>query len=125
MAYTLEDYKQAEAEAKQAKARFDEISMSMVEDLMGRNVKTEIDTALGIEWRVTVVASENISFDEDGLLKHLGKRAFARVANLKLDRKKLEAAVRDGSISPEVVSGYSVISRKSPYLRVTQYSGED
>lgn len=125
MAYTLEDWKQAEAEVEAAKARFDEINRAMVADLMDRGIKTEIDTAVGREWRVTVVAPEGISFDEDALLKTLGKRAFARVANLKLDRKKLEAAVRDGSISAELVSEHSVLSRKSPYIRVTEYSGED
>jgi hypothetical protein len=55
----------------------------------------------------------------------LGKRQFAKISDLKLNAKKLEAAVKDGVISAELVSSNSVISRSSPYLRVTDYSGED
>jgi hypothetical protein len=123
--YTYTDWLRAKNDLDAAKANFDEINYAMAKDMIENNVKTELDLVFGTEYQFTVVQSETMRFDEETLLKELGKRAFARIANLKLDKKKLEAAVRDGSIDADLVGRNTVISRNTPYIRHSEYRGED
>jgi len=126
MAHTLDDYFQAKALYDMAKAHLDGVVDEITKDMIQRTVKSELcERDDGSMYTVTVVQRETLKVDEVTLLQTLGKRQFAKVSDLKLNTKKLEAAVRDGVISAELVSDNSVVSRSSPYLRVTDYSGED
>jgi BMFP domain-containing protein YqiC len=126
MAHTLDDYLLAKAHLEHAKAYLEKVTAEISSDMLERSVKSELAaTAGGAQYTVTVVQRETLKVDEVMLLQTLGKRQFAKISDLKLNAKKLEAAVKDGVISAELVSSNSVISRSSPYLRVTDYSGED
>jgi len=118
--YTLADWQQAKSDADSAKERLDEITRSLAENMIDAGIKSDIEQVDGVDYKVTVVQKETMKFDENTLLKSLGKRAFSKVSNLKLDNKKLEAAIRDGSIDPELISRNTVISKSNPYLRVTE-----
>jgi hypothetical protein len=126
MAYTLDDYFQAKRLHDMAKAHLELVVEEIANDMTARSIKSELcDADDGSKHTVTLVQRETLKVDEVKLLQTLGKRQFAKVADLKLNTKKLEAAVRDGVISAETVSEHAVVTRSSPYLRVTDYSGED
>jgi hypothetical protein len=126
MAHTLDDYFQAKALYDMAKDHLDRVIEEIATDMVQRSVKSELcERDDGSKHTVTVVQRETLKVDEVTLLSVLGKRQFAKISDQKLNTKKLEAAVRDGVISAELVSDNSVVSRSNPYLRVTDYSGED
>lgn len=125
MTYTLEDWQDAKEDVDISKARLDEITLALSQQMLEEGLKSEIQTVKGVEYRVTVVQRETMKFDEDSLYQAMGKRAFSKISNLKLDSKKLEAAIKDGAISAELVSRNTVISKSNPFIRVSLYVGED
>lgn len=122
----LDDYLDAKAEYENAKERLDKLTAEIANDMINHSIKSEIwSTTNRGDFNVTVVQSETMKFDENSLLKEMGKRAFSRIANLKLDKKKLEAAINDGTVDAGLVARNAIISRNTPYIRVTEYRGED
>ena len=120
----VENYQEAERDLVLAQDRLDREKKAIVAYLQEAKQKTLIATVDKRDWRVTVVERETIKFDETVLYKSLGKRKFARIANLKLDRKLLEQAVAAGEIDMDLVSSCSVVSKSDPFIRVTDATGE-
>lgn len=104
---------QVEASIKEMES---ELTTTM-EALQRKSVSTK--TSLG-DFQATYVRSEKINVNEDGLRKHLGAKAFKSVADLKLNRKKLEAALEEGEIRHEDVSPYISSTHGAPYVRYTE-----
>jgi hypothetical protein len=120
----VEAYKVAEQDMKDAQEDLDTCKKAIVAYLQAAKQKTLIATAYERDWRVTVVERETIKFDEASLFKELGKRRFARVADLKLNKNLLEQAIASGEIDMDLVSACSVISKSDPFLRVTDATGD-
>lgn len=110
--------------ARNSKAQIDasikemesELTATM-EALQRKSVSTK--TNFG-DFQATYVRSEKINVNEDGLRKHLGAKVFKSVADLKLNRKKLEAALEEGEIKHEDVSPYVSSTHGAPYVRYTE-----
>lgn len=69
--------------------------------------------------KFTVVVTERTIIDEDGLKKGLGARTWNQFTIKKLDRKKLEQALQDGSVDPVLVAKHSSVKRDTPYIRIS------
>jgi hypothetical protein len=123
--FTYSDWLAAKEDLAWSKERFDKITDELAADMIERGTKSELDTVYGVDYQFTVVQSEVVKFDESTLLKELGKRAYSKIADLKLNKKKLEDAIKNGTVDADLVSRNAVISRNSPYLRVSNYTGED
>jgi hypothetical protein len=123
--FTYSDWVAAKEDLAWSKERFDKINSELAMDMLERGTKSELDTVYGVDYQFTVVQSETVKFDETTLLKALGKRAYSKVADLKLNKKKLEEAIKNGTVDADLVSRNAVISRNSPYIRHSAYTGED
>jgi hypothetical protein len=123
--FTYSDWLAAKEDLAWSKERFDKITDELAADMIERGTKSELDTVYGVDYQFTVVQSEVVKFDESTLLKELGKRAYSKIADLKLNKKKLEDAIKNGTVDADLVSRNAVISRNSPYIRHSPYTGED
>ena len=108
-------------DAEQAEALFREAQdelVSLMEKLDDRTVVVE-DELTGKTYSGTLVQSEVLEIDEAGLKKALGAKLWAKVTKQVLDKKKLEACVTTGDISPVIVAANSVEKARRPYVRFT------
>lgn len=116
----VEIYQNAENEAKAARARADEAQAAVTAFLRERSQKSLVATVHNQVYKVTLVERETIKFDEKTMLHDLGKRRFAKIAQLKLDRTLLEAAVAAGEISHEYLAKVSLVSKSKPYVTMSE-----
>ena len=121
----IAEWQQAKEEAAAAKERLDKITNEIASEMLLNETKSYVVLVDGHLQKVTVVQSETVKFDEDSLYKAMGKRQFDKIADLKLNKKKLEAAIRDGIVDPELVSRNAIISKSTPYIRVSDYTGDE
>lgn len=118
-------WQQAKEEAEAAKERLEKITSEIANEMLINEIKSDFVVINDSEYKVTVVQSETLKFDEQALYDALGKRGFSKIADLKLNKKKLEVAVRDGHVDPELVSRSTVIAKSSPYIRVSEHTDPD
>jgi hypothetical protein len=71
----------------------------------------------------TVVRAEYTEIDENSLADALGPQ-FLEVADLKLNRVKLDSAIRHRKVDPELVAKFTLVKEKRPYVRVTKIRDE-
>lgn len=114
----------AKATLDAAKERFDKITNDIAQHMLVEGVKTDLVHVHGSDYKVTVVQSETLKVDEDSLIKALGKRMYNKISTRKVDKKMLDLAIRDGEIDPQAVAGSMIISKSTPYIRVSQSTGE-
>lgn len=79
----------------------------------------------GKYYQATIVSPEQIDVDEAGLRKEIGAVAFRKLSFEKLDRKKLEAALSEGTLDPQVVGKYLHTKDAKPYIRFTEGVTDD
>lgn len=121
----VDEYRTADEEAKAARTRADEAQAAVAAFLREASQKTLVASLKDGDYKVTVVERETIKFDEKKMLHDLGKRRFAKIAELKLSRGLLEQAVTTGEISHEYLATVSLVSKSAPYIRVTETGDDD
>jgi len=67
----------------------------------------------------TLVTSETLTINEDGLAKALGAKVWAKCTKRVLDKKKLEALITTGEINAVVVAANSSENARKPYVRIS------
>ena len=67
----------------------------------------------------TLVTSETLSINEDGLAKALGAKVWAKCTKRVLDKKKLEALITTGEVNAVVVAANSSETARKPYVRIS------
>lgn len=102
----IEDYKRREAE----------IVTRMANDLSLAGELTYLDK----DYRVTVVSATDTKINDKGLRHVLSPEQWEAVTNRKLDRKKLDKLIDNGTIDAELVSDFVTVVQKSPYVRITE-----
>jgi hypothetical protein len=121
----LLNYQEAELDLVKAKDHLDRQKDEIVQWLQENKVKSDYARVDDHDYKVTMVTRETLKFDEDTLMSALGKRRFARVAKLKIDRSLLEKAVASGEIDSRLVAGCTVVTASAPFLRISEYTGDD
>lgn len=103
-------------EGQRAKAR-----QRLVDLLAARGEKSLVGWDMsGRTWKVTVVESETTKIDADGLRADIGARAFNKLTERKLDARKIEAAVANGSLSVEDLANYTTITPRARWPKITE-----
>jgi hypothetical protein len=120
------EYQVAKAALEVAKERFDKVENELCQEMLVSQTKSDLVCVRGDDYKVTVVAGETVRVDEKGLEKYLGKRVFKRLCTYKVDKKLLEAAIKDPAmpLSPESLSAFISITPNKPYVRVTKDTGD-
>lgn len=121
----IAQWQEAKKAYEAAKQNLDSITSEIAEEMISREIKSDTVVVNNVEYKVTVVQTESVKFDENSLFESMGKRAFDKIADLKLNKKKLEAAIRDGRVDAELISRNAIISKSTPYIRVTERNDED
>lgn len=80
---------------------------------------------VGSTKKVTLVKSETVKIDEEGLREALGEKMWDKITTRKLDNKKLESFVAVGDIDIEVLDTYSEIVPRTPYIKITNVKKSD
>lgn len=106
----------AAAEGRRAKAR--EALVALL-DARGEKTLTAYDHN-GRLWRTTVVRGESSVVDLEGLRKAIGGHRFNRLTVRKLDTKKIEAAIADGTLPVEVYAAHTTLKPKAIFPLVTE-----
>jgi hypothetical protein len=73
-----------------------------------------------VAYTTTVTSRTTTTFDEDGLKKAMGAKAYAKVTTPKLDTKKLSAAVDAGEIDPGVIAQHAHMHAGARSIRLTR-----
>lgn len=81
--------------------------------------KDDVVDVYGNSLKVTVVAAETVKFNETQLVRILGKRAFAKICDLKLNKTLLKEAIGKGEIDAHKIADASSIVTNTPYIRVS------
>lgn len=109
---------QAEADFKDEQARLVKIIEATGED----HVVVDDD---GQEVQARIRSNELLKFNEAGLKKALGARAFNKLTKpAQLDRKKLEDAIVAGEVDPVLVAQFSETKLTSPYIQFSEPTPE-
>jgi DNA integrity scanning protein DisA with diadenylate cyclase activity len=121
----LANYQEAELDLVKAQDHLDLQKNEIVQWLQQHEKKSEYANVDDHDYKVTMVTRETVKFDEATLMSALGKRRFARVAKLKIDRSLLEQAVASGEIDANLVANCTVVSTSAPFLRISPYIEEE
>lgn len=114
----------ADAALKIAKENFDKKTNDLASYMLVEGIKSDLVNVRGTDYKVTVVQTERVKVDEDSLVKSIGRRLYNKVTTRKVDTKLLECAIRDGWIDQDTIANSMVVSKSTPYMRVTKYTGE-
>jgi hypothetical protein len=80
----------------------------------------------GVKHTVTIAAPRTtVSYDEEGLKKALGAKAYQKITVNKLDKAKLETAVQNGDIDTRVVAQHASINVGARSVRLTRKVAEE
>lgn len=108
------------AKAEHYRLMFEQQQARVIDMLEARDEKTHI-SALDGGRQVTVVAGETVSYDFEGMAKVLSPAQAELVTVRKVDRHKLERAVLDGIVPPEVVADFAEVKPRKPFLRISEH----
>lgn len=120
----LEEYLDAKAELARVTARYEKAQAALLDQMREKHQKSYKWTRDGETKQVTYVQGERTVIDEKGLRRALTAKVFDRYTDKKLNRKKMEEAMGDGTIDPMVVAKYVSTAPSNPYLRYTEHSEE-
>ena len=74
----------------------------------------------GLPIRATLVESETAQINEEGLKGAIGPELWDKITIQKLDMKKLESLVSLGDVDVELVSEYSEVVPRTPYVKISK-----
>lgn len=93
--------------------------------LASAGVKTSTVPLEGMRYRVALVQSERMGFNEPSLRKALSAPVYDKLCDLKLNRNKLEEAIADGRVDPVVVAINTVVTKNKPFVKLTPIQGSE
>jgi DNA integrity scanning protein DisA with diadenylate cyclase activity len=120
----LLNYQEAELDLVKAQDHLDRQKSEIVQWLKDNQMKSDYARVDDHNYRVTMVTRETMKFDEVTLMAALGKRRFARIAKMKIDRALLEKAVASGEIDANLVANCTVVAESDPFLRISEFTGD-
>lgn len=103
--------------AEQISERQDQL-MSQMEELGVDSVDFKDDES-DAHITGTIVRGTIVTMDEPALKKKLGATVWNKISTAMLDKKKLDVAIQNGSVSETDVAASAVIKAKKPYIKVS------
>lgn len=112
---------ETEATLIEANEERDKARAALVEVILARGDRTVIGiNAEGEVFRATVVSGETTTIDADALRAKIGARAFNKLTVRKVDMKKVEEALDNGSLTPAVVAEFTTVKARATYPKLTR-----
>lgn len=108
-----------------AQTNFDEAQNGVLALMAAHRVKTSTVPLDDMRFKVAVVQSETMSFNETSLRKALSAPVFDKLCDLKINRNKLEEAIAEGRVDPVVVATYTTVTPRKPYVKLTPVKGSE
>jgi hypothetical protein len=115
-----ERLEQVRLERDAAITAFDSLQAELIE-LLDHQGKKSINTE---HYKVSKRYSERVITNESALKKALGAIAFNRLTDRKLNKTKLNAAVREGKVDPVIVAQCSEVKESAAWVTVSKVEGE-
>lgn len=121
----IRETRRAKVELEKAEARFKEQQASLIKIIEATGEDHVVVADDGREVQARIRSNELLKFNEAGLKKALGARAFNKLTKpAQLDRKKLEEAIVAGEVDPVLVAQYSETKLTSPYIQFSEPTPE-
>ena len=121
----VDEYLEAKRIATEANRRLELATQALTEKMEREQRKTYTVRDGGKYRKVTYVQNTTTVVNEDGLKKEIGARAFNKLTTAKLDRKKLETALTDGTIDPFTVGKHTEEKPSKAFIRYTEGVADD
>ena len=121
----IRETRRAKAELETAESRFKEQQANLIKIIQATGEDAVVVDDGGREVQARIRSNELLKFNEAGLKKAMGARAFNRLTKpAALDRSKLEAAILAGEVDPVIVAQYSETKLTSPYIQFSEPTPE-
>lgn len=121
----VDDYLRAREAADRADEWVKKAEARLLAVLEEQGVKSTTLVKDNIKYTTTVTSRTQIVYDEPGLKKALGYKAFEKLTTPKLDRAKLSAAIDEGRLDPSVVAQHSTVNPGARSVRLTRKVADD
>jgi hypothetical protein len=119
--YLVDQLREARAQTQLAKLEEKKIETQLIELMNESKMRSAVvDYHDGFSIKASVVSAERTSVDEVSLRKALGAREFNKLTVRKLDKHKLEDAIKSSSVDPVIVAQCTTFVANSPYVRITE-----
>lgn len=117
--------REAKAALAQAEANFKNEQARLIKIIEATGEDTVVVDDDGQPVQARIRSNELLRFNEAGLKKAIGARAFNKLTKpAQLDRKKLEDAIVAGTVDPVLVAQYSETKNSSPYIQFSEPTTE-
>lgn len=119
--HLLDEYQQAQGALLEAQDELDKIKNRLIGAVEATGVQS-----VGLVndedevFKVTVVSGETTKIDEFLLRAAIGGRAYNSLTVRKLDMKKVEKAIADGTLSVEVLADVAEVKSRAKFLKITR-----
>lgn len=115
----IQEIRAAEIEVTKAETSLMHAKEDLLRIMIRRSKKTLSTTYGSTSFKSTIVKSETMKIDDEGLRAHVGKRTFSKLCVQKVDKNKIAEAVSRGVVQLEDISPYMTITARQPYVRIT------
>lgn len=107
--------------ADEAQRAFREAQDQIVDLMQSYSVPTvsALEEETGLYHTGTLVESEVIEIDQEGLCNSVDAELWEKVTKRVLDPVKLDAHMVTGDLDPKIVNKNTIIKRRKPYIRFT------
>ena len=116
LAELAEEYRRLKAKEDKVKAARAKVGQKLVKEMQSRGTRGIVTGGL----KVSLVAPEIVEYDVVGLERVLSKKGiWEEVTERVFSRDRLSAAVQEGKIKPSILTKFSKVKPKAPYVLVT------
>lgn len=125
LAAALDQFTTAKKESERWSKIASEQQAAIIKLMEQAGKKDDVVSVYGRDLKVTIVAAETVKFNESQVLRILGKRAFSKVCDMKLNKTLLKDAIGRGEIDPQMIAEASSIVTNAPYVRVSVATSDE
>lgn len=116
----LSELEKLKAKAEHFKLLFEQQQERVIDLMEQRAEKTHV-SALDNGRQATVVYGEQVLYDDEAILGALNPTQIEAVTRLKIERKKLEAAVLAGTVPAQLVADHAKVLPRKPFIRISEH----
>lgn len=120
----MHEFVEAKRAVEEAQRRLRLATDELTKNMRSLSDKTRTVTDGGKTYRITYVQGTRTVIDEDGLQKKIGKIKYRQLCDLKLSKKKLEAALNDAE-QVSLIGPFLTEVPNQPYLLLTEGATDD
>lgn len=116
----LAEYLDARKAKEEAERKFRLAEDELLGNMRALSDKTRTLTDGGKVYRATYVQTNQTKVDEEALQKKIGKIAYRKLCDLKINKRKIEEAMNNGDLPVEVIGPLVTEVPGKPYIRYSE-----